>query len=145
MKVAALRPPNTGKGGNTVILHHISLCTTNIERIVEFYKRYFGGVEYNSYHNEKTGLRICFLKFDKGAMLEVMTRPGFVIKPPERGMGYVHIAMDAGDAGGVDFLTGRLADDGHTVVSEPRQTGGGYYSSTVMDPDGNWIEIMAGG
>lgn len=125
-------------------IHHISLCTTNLDRMVKFYKKYFGAVEYSTYHNPKTQLSTVFLQFDKGAMLEVMTRPGFVHKPPERGMGYVHIAMDVGDAASVDFLTERLAGDGFIVVGQPRMTGDFYYESVVQDPDGNWIEISSG-
>ncbi len=127
-----------------MFIHHLSLCTTELDRTVEFYKKYFSAVEYSTYQNPKTGLQTVFLQFDKGAMLEVMSRPGFVQRPPERGMGYVHLAMEVGDPASVDFLTRRLADDGYTVVSPPRVTGDFYYESTVQDPDGNWIEITGG-
>ena len=125
-------------------LHHISLCTTDLETIVGFYKKYFGAVEHSRYHNPKTELETCFLEFDKGCMLEVMTRPGFVHRPPERSMGYVHIALNAGSPDSVDFLIKRLESDGYTIVSPPRVTGDLYYESTIQDPDGNWIEVTGG-
>ncbi|MDL2219015.1 VOC family protein [Ruminococcaceae bacterium OttesenSCG-928-O06] len=125
-------------------IHHISLCTTQMDRMVTFYKTYFGAVEHAVYHNPKTGLRTCSLQFDKGAILEVTTRPGFTQRPADHSTGYAHIALSVGDADGVDFLTRRLADDGYIVVSQPRVTGDGYYESTVQDPDGNWIEITGG-
>lgn len=127
-----------------MFMHHVSLCTTNLEEMVAFYKKYFGAVEHTVYENPKTGVQIYTLQFDKGVLLEIMTRPGCVIKPPERGTGYTHIAMSTGGRDEVDFITGRLEDDGHTIVSAPRITGEGYYESTVQDPDGNWIEINTG-
>lgn len=127
-----------------MVIHHISLSTTNMDRMVSFYKKYFGAVEYSTYHNPKTGLHTCFLKFDKGAMLEISTRPGYIHKAPDHGTGYAHLALNAGDEGGVRFVTDRLRDDGYTVIGEPRLDGDGYFESTVLDPDGNWIEITGG-
>lgn len=125
-------------------IHHISLATTDLDRMVSYYKKYFGAVEYSSYHNLKTGLRNCLLEFDKGAFLEVMTRPAFTLKAPDHSTGYAHLALDAGDPEGVDIITARLESDGYTIVSQPRVDGDGYYESTVLDPDGNWIEITGG-
>lgn len=127
-----------------MVIHHVSLCTTNMDALVAFYKKYFGAVEFSTYYNPKTDLRTCFLQFDKGCMLEVMTRPGFVRKAPDHSTGYAHLALHAGDPDGVDFLARRLESDGYTIVSQPRRDGDGYYESTVLDPDGNWIEITGG-
>ena len=41
----------------------------------------------------------------------------------------------------VDALTQRLRADGYRILDGPRRTGDGYYESTVLDPDGNRIEI----
>lgn len=128
-----------------MVIHHVALGTTDLDRSVNFYKKYFGAVEYSTYHNPKSNLRTCFLQFDKGALLEVMMRPGFVQRAADHGTGYAHLAIHAGDADGVDFITKRLEDDSYLVVSQPRFDGDGYYQSTVQDPDGNWIEITGGG
>lgn len=77
-------------------------------------------------------------------MLEVMSRPGFVRKAPDHNTGYGHLAIHAGDPDGVDFVIQRLASDGYIVLSQPRRDGDGYYEGTVLDPDGNWIEITGG-
>lgn len=125
-------------------IQHVSLCTTDLERMIAFYRKYFGAIEHSVYHNPKTGMRSCFLEFDKGAKLEVMTRSSFTLKPSDHTVGYVHIAMDASSPAGVDFTVARLKHDGYTIVSEPRVDGQGYYESTVQDPDGNWLEITGG-
>ncbi len=127
-----------------MVIHHVSLCTTNMERMVNFYKKYFGALEYSTYHNPKTGLRTSFMQFDKGALLEISTRPGYSHRAADHSIGYTHLSLDAGDEDGVNFVTGRLRADGYTVVGDPRLDGAGYYESTVLDPDGNWIEITGG-
>ncbi len=125
-------------------IHHISLCTTDVERVATFYKKYFGAVEYSEYHNPKTGLYTRFLQFDKGAMLEVCSRPAYVRKAADPNSGFGHLAISAGDPENVDFIVQRLTADGYSVLSQPRRDGDGYYQSTVLDPDGNWVEISGG-
>ncbi|MCI9115852.1 VOC family protein [Acutalibacter sp. JLR.KK004] len=41
----------------------------------------------------------------------------------------------------VDALAAWLREDGCTVKSGPRVTGDGYYESSVLDKEGNAIEI----
>lgn len=125
-------------------IHHLALYTADLPRLTEFYKRYFGAVENSRYHNPDTGLSTCFLEFDKGGMLEVMTRPGCGARAAGGAGGYHHLAMCASAVDQVDFITKRLAADGYTVQSGPRLTGDHYYESVVLDPDGNPVEITAG-
>jgi lactoylglutathione lyase len=63
--------------------------------------------------------------------------------PHQQFTGYIHIAISVGSDGAVDDLTARLARDGYEVVSQPHRTSDGYYESTVLDPDGNRIELTA--
>lgn len=122
-------------------IHHIALSTAHLEELAAFYKRYFGGVERHRYQNPRTGLRSCTLGFDGGSRLEIISSPGVVQKAPERTVGFTHIAITVGGAPEVDFITRRLEDDGYPIVSQPRLAGNGYYESTILDPDGNWVEI----
>ncbi|NQU22440.1 MAG: VOC family protein [Candidatus Nealsonbacteria bacterium] len=55
--------------------------------------------------------------------------------------GYAHLALSVGSEHDVDALTERLRAAGVPVVGGPRRTGDGCYESTVLDPDGNHIEI----
>ena len=55
--------------------------------------------------------------------------------------GYVHIAFSAGSREAVDALTQRLGRDGYRILDGPRITGDGYYESSLLDPDGNRLEI----
>jgi lactoylglutathione lyase len=58
-------------------------------------------------------------------------------------MGLTHFAISVGSEQIVDELTGKLKNDGFSILDGPRRTGDGYYESVVLDPDGNRVEIAA--
>lgn len=125
-------------------IEHAAMYVRDLEGMREFYEKYFGAVNTSDYHNQKTGLKTHFLKFDGEARLELMTRPDMT--SASNGLmdeGYIHLAFSAGSKENVDELTERLASDGFKVISGPRTTGDGYYESCVLDPEGNQIEIVA--
>ena len=127
-------------------LEHVALWTPDLERARTFYAHYFGGQAGPRYANPNHGFTSYFLTFDGGSRLELMQMPGIVPRaaPPEtQVMGLVHLAFTPGDEGAVDALTKRLRADGYPVIREAYRTGDGYYESTVLDPDGNRIEIAA--
>ena len=57
-------------------LEHVAIWTTNIERMKEYYTRFFGGIPNNKYINEEKGFESYFLSFTPGARLELMHMPG---------------------------------------------------------------------
>ena len=121
---------------------HIALFVRDLEAAKEYYVRYFGAIPNEQYRNDRTGLQTYFLKFDGGASVEIMSRPGV----PEGNKdieqtGLSHIAFSVGSREAVDAMTARLEADGFPVASRPRVTGDGYYESVVLDPEGNRIEI----
>jgi lactoylglutathione lyase len=67
--------------------------------------------------------------------------PQVDIKLGEQHIGYIHLAFSTGSRENVDILTNRLQTDGFKVVDGPRTTGDGFYESSVLDPDGNRVEI----
>ena len=82
------------------------------------------------------------LRFDDGARLEIMNRPGMDDSEKTAAQtGYIHLAFQVGSREAVDDLTERLKGDGFDVVSGPRVTGDGYYESCVIGIEGNQIEI----
>lgn len=67
------------------------------------FTHYFGARSNDIYHNSKTDFRSCFLTFDGGCRLELMTRPdlsdsGDLLNR----FGYAHIAFSAGSVEEVD-------------------------------------------
>lgn len=129
-----------------LMLEHVALWTPDLERARDFYVTYFGGVVGARYHNPAHDFASYFLSFAGGSRLELMQMPGIHprLSPPEvQVMGLIHLAFTPGDEAAVDALTERLRADGHPVIREAYRTGDRYYESTVLDPDGNQLEIAA--
>jgi lactoylglutathione lyase len=125
-------------------IEHIAVWTHDVERLREFYERYFGATAGPVYENPDNRFRSYFLGFSGGARLELMQMPEIpatLDDPLRQFTGFIHIAISVGTETAVDALTERLRADGHRVLDGPRRTGDGYYESTVQDPDGNRIEL----
>ena len=125
---------------------HVAVWTADLERLVEFYVRYFGARPGRKYLNPVRQFESYFLDFEDGARLELMRVPDLAPRPTASGgegeiEGPAHLAFSTGSKEKVDALTEDLRRDGHRIVGEPRRTGDGYYESVALDPDGNRIEI----
>lgn len=128
-------------------IEHIAIWVKDIDKVCEFYRKYFGGVVHSIYHNPTKQFTSRFVTFDDGARLEIMHRPDIdanvgteELFHVER-LGYAHLSFSAGSKEGVDRLTKQMSADGIQVVGQPRTTGDGYYESVVLDPEGNRVEI----
>ena len=123
-------------------IEHIALYVNDLEAARDFFVTFLGGKSNSGYHNRNTDFRSYFIRFDDGARLEIMTKPG--LSDPEKPLnrtGYAHIAFSVGSREKVDELTERLRSAGYQVVSGPRTTGDGYYESCIVVIEGNQIEI----
>ena len=152
-------------------IEHVAIWVKDIDKVCEFYRKYFGGVVQPIYHNPAKQFTSRFVTFESGARLEVMHRPDIEI---ETGMfhmerlqtedastnsfvdisevqqvgskgaqhlGFTHLSFSVGSKEDVDRLTRQMSEDGIQVVGQPRTTGDGYYESVVLDPEGNRVEI----
>lgn len=121
-------------------IEHIAIWSEDIERLKTFYVKYFNAESNEKYKNDDKDFESYFLTFDQGARLELMKKPGLV-SHDRFYTGFAHLAMSVGTIFNVMKLTQKIKDDGYKVISEPRQTGDGYFESLVLDPDGNRVEI----
>ena len=125
-------------------LAHIALYVQDLEGMKDFYVQYFGATANAKYHNPKTGLQTYFLSFSDGARLELMTRPGLSPRQKDTlSAGYNHIAFALGSRERVDALAQELSLAGCPVLRGPRVTGDGYYEVSLLDPEGNLLELVA--
>jgi lactoylglutathione lyase len=127
-----------------VRLDHAAVWTTDIERLRDFYVRWFGATAGARYANPRKAFESYFLTFPGGgARLELMAVPDLApnAASPVPRAGYAHIALAVGSEAAVDALAESLRNAGLTVADGPRRTGDGYYECVVLDPDGNRVEI----
>jgi len=126
-------------------IEHIAIWIKDIDKVCEFYRKYFGGNIQPLYHNPTKQFTSRFVTFEDGARLEVMNNPNVGTLTESmfhvEHLGIAHISFSVGSKEKVDFLTKEMSADGVTIVGEPRTTGDGYYESVVLDPEGNRIEI----
>src|SRR5690242_5732382 len=141
---SAAWPQFAGWPESAMKIEHVALWTDNLERLVSFFRTYFGANAGKLYTNTSKGFQSRFVTFDDGARLEIMSTTALnPVKhdPGAQRMGLTHLALSVGSEKRVDELTQQLRSAGYPVLDGPRRTGDGYYESVVLDPDGNRIEI----
>lgn len=120
---------------------HIGIYTMDLERLKDFYVKYFDAACNEKYENAK-GFSSYFLTLDSDVRIEIMTNTNLTYhKHHDLESGMNHLAFSVGSRDNVIQLTKQLEKDGFEVLSQPRMTGDGYFESKVVDPDGNSIEI----
>jgi lactoylglutathione lyase len=127
-------------------IHHIALWTNNLEEMKEFYTRYFRCKSNSKYTNSRTGFESYFLEFDTGIKIELMKMESIPENKNDikrQNLGLIHFAISTGTREQVIALTRKIKDNGYTILSEPRETGDGYFESCILDPEGNRVEIVA--
>lgn len=122
-------------------IEHLAIWVRDLEKMKEFYSKYFGASVGEKYSNPKKEFESYFLTFDEGARIELMKKSGIHKSSQEELIGLAPIAISVGSKSIVDQLTERLRADGYSVTGEPRTTGDGYYESVILDPEGNRVEI----
>lgn len=128
-------------------LEHAAIWTNDLEKLKDYYCRYFGGVPNNRYTNEKKNFSSYFLTFAGGARLEIMTMTGIPANTNDtvqaQHLGLIHLAFGVNTIEEVDAKANELKAAGFTILSGPRKTGDGYYEFETLDPDNNRLEVTA--
>lgn len=125
-------------------IEHLAIWADDLELLRKFYIKYFNVSCGNKYVNPIRNFSSYFLSFEEGqTRIELMHIPNMQ-SPDSRGnlKGLAHFAISIEEKDAVDTLTEKLRKDGYTIASEPRTTGDGYYESAVLDPEGNYVEIV---
>jgi lactoylglutathione lyase len=124
-------------------LDHIAIWTNDLERLRDFYTRFFSCRVSERYDNIKKQFSSYFLSFQSGARIEIMQRSDITENPDKERTGLAHFAIVVGTSEEVDVMTRKLELAGVEVYSYPRTTGDGYYESVILDPDKNKVELTA--
>ena len=125
------------------MIEHLAIWVQDLEKMKDFYTRFFAMKCNDKYLNEKKQFSSYFLSFEGGARIELMHRPDISEQSSEWGntFGLTHFAISVGSRERVDELTESIRKAGFKVTGEPRTTGDGYYESVILDPEGNLVEI----
>jgi lactoylglutathione lyase len=128
----------------TIKIEHLAIWTVDLEKVKDFYVKYFNMVCGSKYHNPTKGFTSYFLSFaESNVRIELMHRPDILEFVGKKGAtkGLAHFAISVGSKELVDSITERLRAEHFIIEGEPRTTGDGYYESVVLDPERNLIEI----
>lgn len=130
-----------------MIIEHIAIWTSDLERLRSFYCKYFNGVSNEKYVNPKKGFESYFLHFNSGARLELMQMRNIPANTNDtvsaQHQGIIHIAFGVESPAQVDLKAAQLKEDGYQILSGPRITGDGYYEFETLDPDNNRLEVTS--
>ena len=126
-------------------LEHVAIWTDNLEKLKDFYIRYFGAIPNEKYTNNTNNFQSYFLTFESGARLELMTMPGipgnFNDTIHKQHTGIIHLAFGVDTISQVDDRANELKSGGFQILRGPRKTGDGYYEFEALDPDNNRLEV----
>ena len=130
-----------------MMIDHVAIWTTQLERLKDYYIKYFHGCANEKYLNNDKHFESYFVSFDSGARLELMQMPGIPenLNDPvaKQYQGIIHLSfgMESMDQVNDKFI--ELKKDGFRILREPRKTGDGYWEFETLDPDNNRIEVSA--
>ena len=124
-------------------LTHVAIWTNDLERLRDFYMKYFNGTSNEKYVNTKKAFASYFVSFAGGASLEIMQRADITEPTDRASIGLTHFAFSVGSKEKVDEMIELFRRDGYSIIGEPRTTGDGFYEGALLDPDGNHIEVIA--
>ena len=128
-------------------LEHVAIWTNQLERLKDYYIKYFQATPNDKYTNGIKDFHSYFLSFASGARLELMSMPGIPVNENDtiqkQHMGIIHLAFGVDTIQEVEEKARQLQTDGFPILSGPRKTGDGYYEFETLDPDNNRIEVTA--
>jgi lactoylglutathione lyase len=128
-------------------IDHIAIWTDQLERLKDFYVKYFDGTANTKYRNNENKYESYFVSFGSGSRVELMQKPGIPenLNDPvgKQYLGIIHLAFGVENMEEVNRKAVELSHDGFKILRGPRKTGDGYWEFETLDPDNNRIEVSA--
>jgi lactoylglutathione lyase len=128
-------------------IDHVAIWTTQLEKLKDYYTKYFNGKSKRKYTNNEKHFESYFISFDTGTRLELMQMPGIPQNlndsVEKQYLGIIHLSFGMGNMDLVNEKCIELTSDGFKILKGPRKTGDGYWEFETLDPDNNRIEVSA--
>ena len=130
-----------------MVIDHVAIWTTQLEKLKDYYAKYFNGRPNKKYLNKDRHFESYFVSFESGTRLELMQMPGIPqnLNDPagKQYQGIIHLSFGMDNMDRVDDKFNELTKDGYKILRGPRKTGDGYWEFETLDPDNNRIEVSA--
>jgi lactoylglutathione lyase len=124
-------------------IEHIGVVVSDLEKMKSFYESFFGGKSGNRYKNASKNFQSYFIEFDEGCRLELMKcLPDSNFEKGENTRGINHFTYEVSSQEEVDNKFRTASGFDVKIVENPRWSGLGDYVGTLLDPEGNKIEIL---
>lgn len=128
-------------------IDHIAIWTSDLEKVKDYYIKYFGARSNDKYINPQSGMNSYFLSFGEGPRIEIMYRPDIPDNLNDtvtrQHKGIIHLAFEVKTMAEVEDKARQLSGAGYAILRGPRKTGDGYYEFETIDPENNRLEVMA--
>ena len=130
-----------------MVIDHVAIWTPQLEKLKDYYVRYFNGKSNEKYLNKERHFESYFISFDSGTRLELMQMPGIPQNlndtVEKQYLGIIHLSFGVENMEKVDDKYRELINDGYKILRGPRKTGDGYWEFETLDPDNNRVEVAA--
>lgn len=128
-------------------IDHVAIWTSQLERLKDYYVKYFNGRSNEKYLNKERHFESYFISFESGSRLELMQMPGIPQNlndtVEKQYQGIIHLSFGVENMNMVNEKLTELSKDGFKIIRGPRKTGDGYWEFETLDPDNNRIEVSA--
>jgi lactoylglutathione lyase len=125
-------------------INHVAIWTNQLEKLRDFYVKYFDGVSNDMYFNPETKFESYFISFESGSRLELMRKPGIPASLNDnvkQHLGLIHLSFGVETMDLVNEKSRELEAAGYKILRGPRKTGDGDWEFETLDPDNNRIEV----
>ncbi len=127
-------------------IDHVAIWTTDLEKMKEYYTRFFGGTPNNKYRNNDSGFESYFITFASDSAIELMSRHDIPDNMNDvagkQHKGIIHLAFGVDTMKQVEEKAIELQNAGYKILRGPRKTGDGYWEFETLDPENNRLEVM---
>ena len=128
-------------------IDHVAIWTSELEKLKDYYIKYFNGKSNRKYTNNEKHFESYFISFDTGTRLELMQMPGIPDNlndiMEKQYLGIIHLSFGMENMDLINEKCSELRRDGFKILKGPRKTGDGYWEFETLDPDNNRIEVSA--
>jgi lactoylglutathione lyase len=129
-------------------IHHVAIWVRDLEKMKNFYEKYFKAKSGEKYINPTKKFESYFLTFEEGnAQLELMFNPYIPLSDNDifkQYLGVIHFAVQLDSEDDLEKLVKKFEEEEVDVISDPRITGDGFYEAIILDPEGNRVELTCG-